>query len=99
MWIARCRSVAADRVPTPSECPGNERWGRDGRRHVACKPHPRRVIYWLKEAWSDGSKCVIFEPLDFVSKLLPLAPPLGRRQPKAEGARRSEQLDRAPSLE
>jgi len=38
--------------------------GRDG-----------RVIYWLKEAWADGSKCVTFEPLDFISKLLPLIPP------------------------
>jgi hypothetical protein len=34
-----------------------------------------RVTYWLKEAWADGSKCVIFEPLDFIAKLLPLIPP------------------------
>jgi hypothetical protein len=34
-----------------------------------------RVTYWLKEPWADGSKCVIFEPLDFIAKLLPLIPP------------------------
>jgi len=33
------------------------------------------VIYWLKEAWADGSKCFTFEPLDFIAKLLPLIPP------------------------
>ena len=34
-----------------------------------------RVSYWLKNAWADGSKCVIFEPIDFIAKLLPLIPP------------------------
>ncbi len=34
-----------------------------------------KVSYSLKRQWSDGSSAILFEPLEFVGRLLPLQPP------------------------
>jgi hypothetical protein len=44
------------------------------------------VIYWLRQPWKDGTKCFIFDPLDFVAKLLPLIPPPRVNQIRYHGA-------------
>jgi hypothetical protein len=44
------------------------------------------VIYWLRQPWKDGTKCFIYEPLDFLAKLLPLVPPPRVNQIRYHGA-------------
>jgi len=34
-----------------------------------------KLTYTLKRTWSDGSTAVVYEPLDFIAKLLPWIPP------------------------
>ncbi len=34
-----------------------------------------RVIYGLRKPWADGTRSFVFEPLDFLAKLLPMVPP------------------------
>ncbi len=34
-----------------------------------------RLAYDLKRVWSDGTRAVVFDPLEFIERLLPLVPP------------------------
>ncbi|MEZ4271735.1 MAG: transposase [Myxococcota bacterium] len=52
-----------------------------------------RLAYDLKRVWSDGSRAVIFDALDFIAKLLPLLPP-----PKVNQIRFHGQLAPCASL-
>jgi len=44
-----------------------------------------KIAYDLKRVWSDGSLAVVFEPLDFIAKLLPLMPPIRVNQIRFHG--------------
>lgn len=37
-----------------------------------------RVIYALRRHWRDGTSAIAFDPLDFLSRLAALVPPLAR---------------------
>lgn len=64
-----------------------------------------RVLYRLNKPWANGTKSFLFEPLDFLAKLLPLVPPPRVNQIRYHGifgphARLREQIvPEAPAVE
>ena len=64
-------------------------WGYDDVRRYVGRSEIRlsdgRIAYDLKRTWSDGSRAVVYEPLDFIAKLLPLLPPPGVNQIRFHG--------------